>query len=367
MEGTLLSIVENCLLELREEHGFDRVTIPLSSGIDSNFTLLMVNHFLPEIKVNCISLGFGNANDEIDQAQENARLLNSNFEAIIKYDFLSDLPRLIEITKEPRWNLYTYYCFEAGKKHSKFFFTGDGGDELFGGYTFRYAKFLSLLKSNSTWKERLKIYLSCHGRDWVPNQTGLFGPKIKFSWDSIYRLLRPSFDNALEPLNQVFLADYNGKLTYEWIPLNSLYEKHFAIDIRSFFLTPRMIKLATHIPWQQKYNNKTQTGKIPIYSLLKKATQYKDLSPSKKGFSADLSFIWEHNGQEIIDCYLNSKSQIVTDGLISKSWISNMKVRLANNHLKERERYISKLFSLLALEIWYRIFITGSLKGNQKL
>ena len=105
-----------------------------------------------------------------------------------------------------------------------------------------------------------------------------------------------------------------------------------------------MIKLATHIPWQQKYNNKTQTGKIPIYSLLKKATQYKDLSPSKKGFSADLSFIWEHNGQEIIDCYLNSKSQIVTDGLISKNGISNMKGRLANNHLKEEKDTSANFF-----------------------
>lgn len=367
VEENILQIIGNDLLNFRENLKFEKVIVPLSSGVDSNFTLVMLRKILPDVKVKSICIGFGNEDDEVVQAKENARLLDSDFEAIIKNDFLADLPRLIKIAKVPRWNLYTYYSFETGRKSSDFFFTGDGGDETFGGYTFRYSKFLSLLQNDSTWEDRVKIYLECHARDWIPAQHSLFGPRIKFSWKEIHSLLRAHFDNELHPLDQVFLADFNGKLTYEWIPLNAMYEKYLDITIKSFFLTPDFIKFATHVPWQQKYDPINRQGKLPIYSLLSKSPFCKHIKSVKKGFSANLSYVWEQNGKEITESYLNSGSEIVKDGIVSNDWIKEIGGKLAGGLLKERERYISKLFSLLALEIWYRIFISRTLGGTEKL
>ena len=62
-----------------------------------------------------------------------------------------------------------------------------------------------------SWKEKTELYLSCHERDWVPNQSELFGPKINFSWEKIYPIFKNYFDNDLSPLDQVFLSDFNGK------------------------------------------------------------------------------------------------------------------------------------------------------------
>jgi len=46
------------------------------------------------------------------------------------------------------------------------------------------------------------------------------GSQIKFAWSSIYQLVKIYFDNNLDPLEQVLLADYHGKLMYDFIPTN---------------------------------------------------------------------------------------------------------------------------------------------------
>ena len=57
----------------------------------------------------------------------------------------------------------------------------------------------------------------------------IFGDECKFNWDEIYNILRPYFNNSLSNLNQVLLADYNGKLLHNMKPLYSLIHKHFGI------------------------------------------------------------------------------------------------------------------------------------------
>ena len=134
----------------------------------------------------------------------------------------------------PFWDLHWYYVVKKAKTLSKTLISGDGGDELFAGYTFRYNKFLSLTSDNSTPLEKVKAYLQCHERDRVSDQESVFGKKCNFSWEKIYGKLLPFFDNDLSRINQVYLADFNGKLLYNFIPINTRIIDYFVMNL----LTP---------------------------------------------------------------------------------------------------------------------------------
>lgn len=139
VESQALKIIEGDLARVREK----RVSVLLSGGVDSVLTLAMLRKFRPDINVSCVSMGFGEDDDEVSAARNIAGIYGCDFRGLVLDDVLIGLPRLVKIAGEPRWNLYQAYAFEACRE--KTIFSGDGGDELFAGYTFRYQKYLSFL------------------------------------------------------------------------------------------------------------------------------------------------------------------------------------------------------------------------------
>lgn len=367
IESKIKDIVKEDLLIMKKNSGTRRISLSLSGGVDSGLTLAIIRSVLPEIKIECFSMGFMETDDEIQRAREISRIYDCNFHSIIKDDILNELPKLIYIVKEPRWNLYQYYPMAEARKQSIVFYSGDGGDELFGGYTFRYKKFLSHLSKKANWRNKAKLYLSCHERDWVPDQQKMFGSKIKFSWEKIYKILKPYFNNSLAPLDQVFLADFNGKLLYDWIPTNNAFGKNLGLDIKSIFLTDQMIKFATHVPWNMKYDPNKIKGKIPLHSILRKQKGFEKIKPIKKGFTIDLCSLWQKNAKEIVNTYVNSESEIVKNKIINEEWLKSVNKKLQQDNLEFSIRYISKMLGILSLEIWHRLFISKTMKKIKKL
>ena len=192
------------------------LTISLSGGIDSTLILGLIRKTLPDLKINAISIKFSDSTDETLTAKKIADFFEAEHKIIDIENYLLDLPAAISIIGMPFWDIHWYYIAKNAKDKSNFLASGDGGDELFGGYTFRYSKFLSLIKPNSSPLDKIQAYLSCHERDWVPDQEKIFNSKTDFSWKSINSIFEPFFNNSLSPLNQVFLADYNGKLLYNF-------------------------------------------------------------------------------------------------------------------------------------------------------
>ena len=367
LELKIKEVIKKKLLQDQEKLEFKKLSVSLSAGIDSGLTLAMIREYLPDVKISCIGLGFSYEDDEVPRAREIARIYDCDFTEIIKNNILNELPKLIGVVKEPRWNYYNYYVFENCKKFSDICYTGDGGDELFGGYTFRLSKFLRLVSTNSSWKERVKIYLECHERDWVPDQDNIFGSRMSFSWDTIYEMLKQYFDNNLSPLDQVFLADFNGKLLQEWIPADKAYERNFNMNILSIFLSDEIIELATHIPWQKKYDPTTDLGKLPLRSILVKYKGFENKLLNKKGFGTDLKNLWNKNTKEIVKSYVNLQSEIIKDNIISAEWLKKVEKKIHDPKSELGPRYINKMFLLLALEVWYRLFISKSMKTNQRI
>ncbi|HET7284282.1 MAG TPA: asparagine synthase C-terminal domain-containing protein, partial [Nitrososphaeraceae archaeon] len=133
------------LIRMRiEEYQVNHITVALSSGIDSNVILSLIRKEFPAINIECLTVRFDDEDGSVESidAREIAENQNAGFHEIHVDNPLRDLPLLLSIIKEPRWNVYQYYFIEKAKTISNTLFTGDGGDELFAGYIFRYKKFL---------------------------------------------------------------------------------------------------------------------------------------------------------------------------------------------------------------------------------
>jgi len=354
------TIIKTMINELRDEN---QVSVALSGGIDSSLMLSLLRKALPDISIEAISIKFADSVDETGIATRIANKFNANHHIVPIENFLEELPKAISIIKMPFWDIHWYHVVKTAKRFSKSLVSGDGGDELFGGYTFRYKKFLANFSDKMSIMDKTKLYLECHERDWVQDQDSLFGVKSNFSWNEIYSYLKSNFDNSLHPINQVFLADMNGKLLYNWIPINTKFHEYFGIKAVAPILSKELIKIATHLNHNLKYSQNDDLGKVPLREILSKHIEPELISTQKQGFSVNTVNLWKSHGKTLCNYFLD-KARIIEDGWISADWVKN---NLKKQDKDPNVRYVNKFLGLLAFEIWYRIFITEEMKQNEVL
>jgi len=357
-----ISIEKNIKLYLEKylNHTND-LAIALSGGIDSTLVLYLTKKYFPDIKINAFSIRFSNSTDETQIASEIANFFDVEHNIVDLENYLQELPKAIGITQLPFWDIHWYYVAQIAQQKSQYLASGDGGDELFGGYTFRYKKFLSLIDSHSNSLEKAQAYFQCHERDHVPDQQKIFNKNLTFSWNNYYELIRPYFDNDLSPLDQLFLADYNRKLLYNFSIVNNSINHEFNIKSITPLLSPSFLKSTPHLTNFEKYNIQKNLGKLPLRKILQKSDVYKLLNPKKLGFSVNTQNLWKNYGQKICSYFLYD-SEIVKEDFVNNDWIQNY---LYKDDLDIR--YVNKLLGLLACEIWYRIFITKTMESDEQL
>ena len=338
-----------------------KICIALSGGVDSTLVLSLVRKIKPDIDIEAVSIKFADSVDETTTASKIAETFDANHNIVYLENYLSELPKAISMTQLPFWDLHWYHVVKKSQTLSKILISGDGGDELFGGYTFRYSKFLSLTSEHSTPLEKVKIYLQCHERDRVPDQENIFNQKSNFSWDSIYHILLPYFDNKLSRLEQVYLADYNGKLLYNFNPTNSRIINNFGMEMFAPILNDELLSVAPRIPTQYKYDESNNIGKLPLRTILRQNGCDSLVTKQKLGFNVNTINLWKSHGHELCKELLLD-SRIVRDGWIDNDWIQK--------YIDSPEldvKYVNKFLGILAFEIWYRIFVTKDLKNDEKL
>jgi asparagine synthase (glutamine-hydrolysing) len=340
-----------------------KVCIALSAGVDSNLILCLLREEYPELELECINVSFDEKNEAFE-AKDFAEQKSAGFQQVYVENPLRDLPEMINIIKEPRWNVYQYYFIKKAKSISNLLFTGDGGDEIFAGYTFRYKKFLQSCEQTANSLERVKIYLSCHERDWVPDQHQMFTNKLKFDWSSIYSLLTSYFNNNLNSLDQVLLADYNGKLMHDFAPTNDKYFRFFKLQGFSPLLDNDVVEVGFDMPSEMKYSVEYNVGKLPLREILRIYAQDSDRKMNVKvGYGMDLLSLWNNFGRETVTLLLD-RGRVFEDDLIDKNWYLRSLKRVDENL---DLRYISKLLQILSLEVWYRIFVTSEMNPLQHI
>jgi asparagine synthase (glutamine-hydrolysing) len=355
------NIISKNIKENIEKLNTKKICIALSGGVDSTLILASIRKIFPDLNIEAVSIKFANSVDETPNAAKIAQKFQANHHIVYLENYLSELPSAISKVQLPFWDLHWYYVAKKSSTLSNTLASGDGGDEIFSGYTFRYEKFLSLTTEKSTPLEKVKAYLECHERDRVDDQELIFGKKSEFSWNRVYQKLLPHFNNSLSRLEQIFLADYNGKLLYNFNPINSRIAENFKIKILAPLLDQDLISYGLKIPTKFKYDENSNIGKLPLRSLLARNDAESLISKEKLGFNVNTINLWKTFGHRICKEFFDN-SRIIKDGWINDEWI---KKYIDNSELSIK--YVNKFLGLLAFEIWYRIFITKEMNGQEKL
>ena len=357
IEKSILNYIEQ-KLEISSD---EKISIALSGGVDSTLVLSLIRKIKPDVNIEAVSIKFADSVDETNAASKIAETFEANHHVVYLENYLSELPKAISMIKMPFWDLHWYYVVKKSQSLSKFLISGDGGDELFAGYTFRYKKFLSLTSEKSTPLDKVIAYMECHERDRVPDQEKIFNYNSNFSWKSIHDILLPYFDNELSRLEQVFLADYNGKLLYNFNPINTNIIRNFKMNLLTPILNDDLLSIGPHLIHAKKYDSTNDLGKLPFRTILKNNGHDHLVGNQKLGFNVNTINLWKNNGHNLCKEFLTD-SRVVKDGWINDDWIKK--------HIDSLEldvKYVNKFFGILAFEIWYRLFITKEMDSNTTL
>lgn len=333
-------VLENMLIEKISEkiNGHDRIAISLSSGIDSQLVYGLVKKICPEKNIDLIH--YEGINPEIAVVR-NSKNPGDVLHVIKNKSLLDMIPEMVQILNKPFWDAFNMTIFrKAAELDCDLLLTGDGADEILSGYTFRYENYhpMSYIPF-----EKATEYMKCHSRDWLNEQEHLFGYAINFNWEDTLLSIQRHFDNPLSAIRQCFLADFNGKLTHNFIPRDEMFSQHFKIEKFSPYLDYDVMRYCNHLSSDSKISG--SVGKIPLRNI---ALRNKIESTSVKyGFSYDVkSELKTDRGSKIISGLRYAESRIYEDGLINPQWVER------NYNNTDDVNVMNKLMQLYALEIW---------------
>ena len=71
-------------------------------------------------------------------------------------------------------------------------------------------------------------------------------------------------------MNQLYLADFNGKLLFNMIPLYRKFHDHFKLKYVAPILSDKLISLSTQLPDNLKYDQDKKLGKVLLQKILQK-------------------------------------------------------------------------------------------------
>ena len=117
----------------------------LSGGLDTSAIVAFASKAVTQpLKTFC--MGFGEETDELQDARLIAEHFGTDHHELIvdSSQGMRLYPKMIWHMEAPKYNLYPWFVCELVRKHVTVCLSGNGGDEVFGGYVARYQKALRI-------------------------------------------------------------------------------------------------------------------------------------------------------------------------------------------------------------------------------
>ncbi len=352
----------------------------LSGGIDSSIIAALAQRSLKARgtkPLRTFSITHADAvYDESEQARAIAEHIGSDHTELRAdpSDMFADLEHLMQTTGEPTADsgmLPSYWLCKTARPHIKAALTGDGGDELFGGYD-RY-RALALLAKHRWWLQTIPRSL-VHGTEARSRRARLrrlldaaaLGPDPARQYGGMIHLfnqeqigsLAPELIQGLapemiydwpdeaDPVQAAMRWDLAHYLPYELLRKADRSSMAVALELRCPMLDTQVVDLAGHLPTSVLMPDGRPKGLLR--KLAARHVPASIVNLPKRGFSVPI-------GQWFRDTHNGTLSDYLKDPVLEELGMNPGAVsRYIQEHTSGRADHAHRLFALLQLSIWGR-------------
>lgn len=374
----------------------------LSGGIDSTIIVGLMQKFAAR-PTKTFSIGFSvKEYDESQFARQSAKHLGTeHHEFLVQKDCLEVLPELLRFYDEPFADssaIPTYYLAKLTREHVTVALTGDGGDEVFCGYT-RYLKLRQLSRFDGLPRSLRNLvtapmwdhFLPAGGPGSLRQKARTFRELAALGADDRYaRIAAVSFRGAQrselyepelarqmaerdaldfqrdayrqfpnpDPVARAMLADQVTYLPGDILAKVDIASMANGLECRSPFLDHQVVELANRMPMNLKLR-----GRLGKYILRKAFT---DLVPRenmvrrKMGFVVPLRRWFRSELKEYLKEVLLDRSSLER-GYFQTGVVQ----RLIDEHVRDEHDHSVRLWALLCFELWHRQFMDAPCRDAQ--
>lgn len=360
----------------------------LSGGLDSSLVVAAMTRQTGR-PVKTYSVGFENERDfnELQYAQKVSRALKSQHrEIMVNAKMLNDLiPKLVKYQDDPVIDpavLPTFVVSLFARQEVKVVLTGEGADELFGGYRrYSFDQLSGRVKLVPGWMKALVPFITRRMKD--PYQQawhalnkedlvkrhmawsrlcleetleGLAGEKLLYEMEhskveeSLERIFEGAEPYGFDNLNLMLYMDLKTWLPDDLLGKVDRMSMAASLEARVPYLDHRLVEFAFSLPSSMKLRG--NTGK---YILKKAAAKYlpgEIINRRKMGFGVPLASWFRKELKPLLMDTLHSE-KFQKRGYFNKAKTEEV----LQQHLSGQKDHHLLLYGLLLVELWHRKFI----------
>jgi len=332
-----------------------RADVPIGSFLSGGYDSSAMVHFMKKLGINpeTFSIGFNNwEKSEHQFAQIVATHLNVPNKYVIADEKSLDLVNIMpKVYDEPIADISivpTYMVSKLAKQNVKAVLSGEGADEIFGGYTWQHQFYKEIY--NKKWWQKVKsifikqdtvnYYANAMAMGWFDKEelrSMLFPSLHQFIPSDVHWFYRKNFKSNLTPLKSIQYLDmkcFMGELVLTKIDRASMAN---SLEVRVPFLDHVLFEKIFSLK-ESQYFKKSQT-KYLLFENIKKYLPESILNRKKQGFVGPDSYYMN------IDYYKKelANSNLVKHHIINQSYLDNLL----------KQEYNWKLWKILIMEKWF--------------
>lgn len=353
----------------------------LSSGVDSSYVVKEISKGTKKVKT--FSVGYEEEKySELSYAQDFSKVVGvPNISNKVSADeFFDAMPEIQYFMDEPLPNpseIPLYFLAKNARKYVKVVLSGEGADELFGGYPMYlqgghfqdYTKKAPrpLRKMAGAVAGRLPEFKGKHflvrgamepwQRFMRANYVFQSGERQKFLKRPITSKLpeeysKRYFDEVpdLDEPTQLQYVDMHTWMIYDILLKADRMSMANSLELRVPFLDKKMLELSTRIPTRFRADCATETTKKALRSAAIKQLPERTANKKKLGFPVPLSD-WLRE-----DKYYNKVKAAFQSDIAEKFFVTKELMKLLDDHKAGKARNMQKIWSFYTFIVWYDQF-----------